>query len=75
LLDMFPSRQDVAVERLGNIADPNVQMALWIDLGRPCDERLDIEERDETACAGRADGFGDASKRTYVKSRHIFILL
>ena len=74
LLDMFLGRQDMAVERLGNVADPDVEMALWIDLGRARDERLDIEKRDETACAGRAHRLGDASERTYMKSRHIFIL-
>ena len=41
LLDMFLGRQDMAVERLGNVADPDVEMALWIDLGRARDERLD----------------------------------
>ena len=58
--DMLFARRDIAVERRGNVVQPQPQMVFRRDRGRPFDAGFIAEQRHDMARAGILDGLMQA---------------
>jgi hypothetical protein len=70
LLHVLGRRQDVAVERVHDVAHPEEQVALGADGGRPLHGRAGVDQGHDVARARRGDRVVQVGQWADVQGRH-----